>query len=163
MPLSQAPSSAHLRLAAFAGRWEGEERVAGSAWTTAGDAMANVDAESLFGGFFVEQRYRQTRDGAVSFQSRNVLGFDASDESYKLYQFDSVGFVPPTPASGRWQDGALVFMRTSPRGAQRIVYQFENEDCYRMNVSFAPDGSDTWQNMVSGRYCRAHFPSLHQF
>jgi len=159
MPLAQAPSSAHLRLAAFAGRWEGEERVAGSAWTAAGDATASVDAESLFDGFFVEQRYRQTRDGAVSFQSRNVLGFDPSDESYKLYQFDSIGFVPPSPASGEWQDDALVFIRTSPRGRQRTAYQFENADCYRMSVSFAPAGSDTWQDVVSGRYRRARSDS----
>jgi hypothetical protein len=162
MPVSQAPSSAHHRLAAFNGRWEGDERVAGSAWTAAGEARARVDAESLFDGFFVEQRYRQTRGGAVSFESRNVLGFDPSDESYKLYQFDSVGFMPPSPATGYWQDNALIFTRTSPRGAQRTVYQFENEDCYRMSVSFAPAGSDTWQDVVSGRYHRARsFSSNH--
>jgi hypothetical protein len=156
MPQSQAPSSAHLRLTAFAGRWEGEERVMASAWTAEGTAIANVDAESLFDGFFVEQRYCQTRDGVVSFQARNVFGFDPADESYKLYQFDSNGFVPAAPAHGQWRDEELTLVRTSPRGTQRTVYQFENEECYRMRVSFAPAGSDIWQDVVSGLYRRAH-------
>jgi hypothetical protein len=156
MPLSQVPSSAHLRLMAFTGHWEGEEQVAASGWAAEGRATAWVNAESLFDGFFVEQRYRQTRDGAVSFEARNVFGFDPSDDHYKFYQFDSVGFVPSSPATGQWIDDQLVLIRTSPRGRQRAVYQFENEDCYRTSVSFAPAGSDTWQDVVSGLYRRAH-------
>lgn len=156
MPLSQAPSPAHLRLMAFAGHWQGVERVAASAWTVEGPAIAQIDAESLFDGFFVEQRYRQTRDGALSFEARNVFGFDPSDDNYKLYQFDSVGFVPTSPAAGQWIDDRLVLIKASPRGRQRAVYQFENENCYRMSVSFASAGSDTWQDVVSGLYRRTH-------
>jgi hypothetical protein len=155
MSLPRVASSAHLRLAAFAGRWEGEEQMATSAWAEAGEATSSIQAESLFEGFFVEQRYRQMRGGTVSFEARNVFGFDPSDESYKLYQFDSAGFVPPSPATGQWQDEALMFTRASPRGSQRTVYQFENADCYRMSVSFAPAGSDLWQDVVSGVYRRA--------
>ncbi|MBB3525311.1 DUF1579 family protein [Rhizobium redzepovicii] len=155
MAFQSTPSAAHLRLNAFAGTWEGEEHVAASAWTSEGRASAELSGETLFGGFFIEQRYRQTRDGAVSFEARNVFGFDVSDQAYKLYQFDTAGFAPPSPASGEWPGNELVLMKTSPRGRQRTVFAFENEDCYRMGVSFSPAGSDTWQEVVSGIYRRS--------
>ncbi|WP_431320662.1 DUF1579 family protein [Rhizobium sp. YTU87027] len=154
MAFQSTPSAAHRRLNAFAGVWEGEEHVAASAWTTEGQASAELSAEALFGGFFLEQRYRQMRDGAVSFEARNLFGFDGSEQAYKLYQFDTVGFVPPSPASGEWSDNELVLTKTSPRGTQRTVFTFENEDRYRMGVSFSPAGSDTWQEVVSGIYRR---------
>ncbi len=154
MAASFAPTAAHLRLSAFAGTWEGEEHVAASAWTKEGTAVARLTAECLFGGFFVEQRYVQKRDGATSFEARNILGFDAAEQAYKLYQFDMVGFAPAAPASGEWIDDKLVLTKASPRGAQRTLFQFENNDCYRMGVTFAPVGSDTWQEVVSGVYRR---------
>ena len=159
MAFQSTPSAAHFRLNAFAGAWEGEEHVAASAWTSEGKASAELSGETLFGGFFLEQRYRQTRDGAVSFEARNVFGFDASDQAYKLYQFDSVGFAPPSPASGAWSGDELVLIKSSPRGTQRTAFTFENEDCYRMGVSFSPAGSDTWQEVVSGIYRRASLTS----
>ncbi|EJC81619.1 hypothetical protein Rleg4DRAFT_3305 [Rhizobium leguminosarum bv. trifolii WSM2297] len=155
MAFQSTPSAAHFRLNAFTGVWEGEERIAASAWTSEGPASAELFGETLFGGFFLEQRYRQTRGGAVAFEARNVFGFDASDQSYKLYQFDSAGFAPPSPASGEWNGNELVLMKTSPRGRQRTAFAFDNEDCYRMGVSFSPAGSDTWQEVVSGIYRRA--------
>jgi hypothetical protein len=154
MAASFAPTAAHLRLGAFAGTWEGEERVAASAWTKEGTATAQLTAECLFGGFFVEQRYMQMRDGSASFEARNILGFDAADQAYKLYQFDTMGFTPAAPASGEWIDNKLVLTKVSPRGQQRTLFQFENEDCYRMGVTFSPAGSDTWQEVVSGIYRR---------
>ena len=96
----------------------------------------------------------QTRDGCTSFEARNILGFDAADQAYKLYQFDTVGFTPAAPASGEWIDDKLVLTKVSPRGQQRTLFQFENEDCYRMGVTFSPAGSDTWQEVVSGLYRR---------
>ncbi|MGO7594168.1 DUF1579 domain-containing protein, partial [Rhizobium leguminosarum] len=87
-----------------------------SAWTSEGKASAEFSGEVLFGGFFLAQRYRQTRDGAVSFEARNVFGFDASAQTYKLYQFDTAGFAPPVPASGAWNGSELVLLKTSPRG-----------------------------------------------
>lgn len=163
MAFQSTPTAAHFRLNAFAGAWEGEEYVAASAWTSEGKAIAELSSETLFGGFFLEQRYRQTRDGAVSFEARNVFGFDASDQAYKLYQFDSAGFAPPSPASGEWNGDELMLIKTSPRGRQRTAFTFENEDCYRMGVSFSPAGSDTWQEVVSGIYRRASLTSSNLF
>ncbi|OLP59541.1 DUF1579 domain-containing protein [Xaviernesmea oryzae] len=148
-------SQHHLRLGALVGAWVGDEQVAASAWTAAGAAESDVAAEPLFGGVFVEQRYRQVRDQSVAFESRNVFGFDATDQRYKLYQFDTFGFAPPTPASGVWEGDDLVFERSSPRGTQRTVFHFENEDSYRMSVSFLPAGGSDWQEVVSGSYRRS--------
>ncbi|MGO8256723.1 DUF1579 domain-containing protein, partial [Rhizobium ruizarguesonis] len=67
MAFQSTPSAAHFRLNAFAGVWEGDERVAASAWKSEGKASAEFSGEALFGGFFLEQRSRQTRAGAVSF------------------------------------------------------------------------------------------------
>jgi hypothetical protein len=116
----------------------------------------------LFGGFFVEQRYRQERDGKLSFEARNMLAFDATDGSYKLYQFDSVGFVPQAPATGAWTGNELALVRSSPRGRQRVTYSFETKDRYRMRVEFSPAGSDAWQDVVSGTYRRARSVSSNQ-
>ena len=160
MTSTLSPTTQHLRLGAFEGSWEGEEEVFASAWATAGTARAQVRSETLFGGFFVEQCYRQEREGTPSFAARNMLAFDVADGSYKLYQFDSIGFVPQSPATGHWNGDDLVLVKTSPRGSQRTVYRFENEDCYRMSVHFSPSGSDIWQDVVSGMYRRAHSLSL---
>ena len=160
--IALAPTADHLRLGAFEGHWLGEEDVVASAWTEAGKASAEVDAEMLFGGFFVEQRYRQERNGKISFEARNMLAFDANDGSYKLYQFDSVGFVPQLPATGSWHGDDLVLLKASPRGRQQVVYTFENEDRYRMRVQFSPAGSDEWQDVVSGIYRRTRSVSSNQ-
>ena len=157
-----APTVNHLRLGAFEGHWVGDEDIAASAWTTAGTAVAEVETDSLFGGFFVEQRYRQARDGKPSFEARNMLAYDATDGSYKLYQFDSMGFVPQAPAVGSWSGSELVLTKTSPRGRQRVTYIFENDDRYRMRVQFSPAGSDEWQEVVSGLYSRARSVSSNQ-
>jgi hypothetical protein len=145
---------AHQRLQALLGTWEGEERVGASQWTAAGTATSEVVAEAEFGGLFVTQRYRQMRNGKVGFQSHNVLGVDPSDGTTKLWQFDSMGFVPPAPASGTWDGDTLTLERSSPRGAARTRYTFENPDCYRMTLQFRPADSDTWQDMVEGTYRR---------
>ena len=51
MAFQSTPSAAHFRLHAFAGVWEGDERVAASAWTSEGKASAEFSGEVLFGGF----------------------------------------------------------------------------------------------------------------
>src|SRR3954449_8093771 len=127
MNIAVAPqlSPAHQRLQALVGTWRGEERVGATQWTAAGVATSEVVAEAEFGGLFVTQRYNQTRDGKVSFESRNVFGVDQSDGTTKFWQFDSMGFVPPAPASGTWDGDTLTLERSSPRGAARTRYVLE--------------------------------------
>jgi hypothetical protein len=144
----------HQRLSAFIGTFEGDEQVAATPWTSAGVAKGYLCATSDLGGLFVNQTCRQVRDGKTSFEARNIFGFDVSDGSYKLYQFDIVGFVPSSPASGTWSGNELILQKSSPRGRARSVYQFEDQDRFRLRVDFAPIGSDIWQDVVSGVYRR---------
>src|SRR5579884_3197235 len=93
----------HLKLQAFLGDWVGEEKIAASRWNKPGMARGVASAAPVFGGLYVMQTYRQERDGTVSFEGRGLFGYDTGDRLYKLYWFDSLGFVPPSPASGAWK------------------------------------------------------------
>ncbi|MGX8011212.1 DUF1579 family protein [Mesorhizobium sp. ORM8.1] len=147
-------SADHQRLQALVGAWRGEEEVADTQWADGGPATADVLAEAEFGGLFVVQRYRQRRDGTISFGSHNVFGFDQQNHVVTMHQFDSMGVVPASPATGAWNGSELVLERSSPRGAARVTYIFEDADTYRMKLQFKPAGSDAWQDMVSGLYRR---------
>ncbi|BCG92100.1 DUF1579 family protein [Mesorhizobium sp. 131-2-1] len=156
-------SADHQRLQALVGAWRGEEDVAATQWTDAGTATAEVLADAQFGGLFVVQRYRQRRDGTVSFGSHNVFGFDQQNGVVTMHQFDSMGFVPASPATGTWNGSELVLERSSPRGAARVAYFLEGADTYRMKLQFKPAGSDAWQDMVSGLYRRVSPSSINGF
>lgn len=153
-------SADHQRLQALVGAWRGEEEVAATQWTDAGTATSEVLAEAQFGGLFVVQRYRQRRDGTISFGSHNVFGFDQQNSVVSMHQFDSMGFVPATPATGAWNGSELVLVRSSPRGSARVTYIFDTDDSYRMRLQFQPAGSDIWQDMVSGVYRRVSPSSI---
>lgn len=147
-------SADHQRLQALVGAWRGEEEVADTQWTDGGAASSEVLAEAEFGGLFVAQRYRQRRDGTISFGSHNVFGFDQRNNVVTMHQFDSMGFVPLSPATGAWDGNTLTLLRSSPRGSARATYDFDGSDSYRMRLQFQPVGSDAWQEMVSGVYRR---------
>ncbi|RTL92902.1 MAG: DUF1579 domain-containing protein [Hyphomicrobiales bacterium] len=156
-------SDGHQHLQALVGAWRGEEEVAATQWTDAGTATSEVLAEAQFGGLFVVQRYRQRRDGTVSFGSHNVFGFDQQNKVVTMHQFDSMGFVPMSPATGAWNGNELVLERSSPRGAARVTYGFDGAESYRMKLQFNPAGSDAWQDMVSGVYRRVSHSSINGF
>ena len=156
-------SADHQRLQALVGAWRGEEEVAATQWTDAGAATAEVLAAAEFGGLFVVQRYRQRRDGTISFGSHNVFGLDQPNSLVTMHQFDSMGFVPAAPATGAWNGSELVLMRSSPRGSARVTYTFDTDGNYRMRLEFQPVGSDIWQDMVSGVYQRVSPSSINGF
>ncbi|MBE1710443.1 MULTISPECIES: DUF1579 family protein [Mesorhizobium] len=156
-------SADHQRLQALVGAWRGEEEVAATQWTDAGTATSEVLAEAQFGGLFVVQRYRQRRDGTISFGSHNVFGFDQQNSLVTMHQFDSMGFVPASPATGTWNGSELNLERSSPRGTARVTYIFDDADTYRMRLHFKPAGSDGWQDMVSGVYRRISPSSINSF
>ncbi len=153
MSVATQLSPGHQRLQALVGAWRGEETMSATQWAPAGTATSEVVAEAEFGGLFVSQHHRQTRDGRVSFETHNMFGFDPSDGSFKLWQFDSMGFVPPSPASGAWDGNTLTLTRSSPRGSARSTYIFDDDDTYRMTLQFQPPG-DEWQAMADGVYRR---------
>ena len=156
-------SAEHQRLQALVGAWRGEEEVADTQWADGGAATAEVLAEAQFGGLFVVQRYRQRRDGTVSFGAHNLFGFDQQNNVVTMHQFDSMGFVPFAPATGTWDGTELTMERSSPRGSARVTYSFDTADAYRMRLHFKPAGSDSWQDMVSGVYRRVSPSSINGF
>ncbi|MFA6155490.1 DUF1579 family protein [Mesorhizobium sp.] len=153
----------HQRLQALVGAWRGEEEVADTQWADGGIATSDVLAEAQFGGLFVVQRYRQRRDGTISFGSHNVFGFDQQNSVVTMHQFDSMGIVPVSPATGVWNGSELNLERSSQRGSARVTYILDDADTYRMRLHFKPAGSDAWQDMVSGVYKRVSPSSINGF
>ena len=94
------PLEEHKRLAAFAGEWAGEETVYPSRWNAGGPATSRVSARIDLNGFYLIQNTVQTRDGKQSFATHGVFTWDREDRLYKLFWFDSLGYYPPSPASG---------------------------------------------------------------
>ena len=156
-------SADHQRLQALVGTWRGEEQVAATQWTDAGTATAEAVAVAEFGGLFVVQRYRQRRDGTVSFGAHSVFGFDQQTSAVTMHQFDSMGLVPATPETGTWDGNRLMLLRSSPRGSARVTYDFDSNDRYRMRLEFQPAGGNSWQDMVSGVYSRVSPSSINDF
>lgn len=152
-------ATGHERLQALVGAWQGEEEMSATQWAPAGLATAELVTEPDCGGLYIVQRYRQARDGKPSFASHNVFAFDRTDGSYKLYQFDSMGFMP-VPASGAWTGDELVMVRTSERGSARVSYFFDSQDSYRTRLEFRPAGAADWQDMAKGTFRRVSPSSL---
>src|SRR5438132_1255099 len=97
---ASSPLPEHARLAAFAGEWNGEEVVFPSRWTEGGTATSRVVAHMDLNGFYLIQDSVQTRDGKQSFATHGIFTFDREDRTYKLFWYDSLGYTPPSPASG---------------------------------------------------------------
>jgi hypothetical protein len=154
MPSQPILTAEHERLWAFVGDWRGEESLAQSRWMKAGRAEGFVSAKTDLAGFYVSQSYRQERDGATSFEARGIFGFDTDDQHYKLYWFDSLGFVPPAPASGLWRGDTLTLVRASFRGAARHKYTFHSPDAYTIRIDYAWEG-ETWEEVLTGSYQRS--------
>src|SRR4029453_16238209 len=90
------------KLAVFAGEWAGEEMVFPSRWTAGGPATSKVSARIALNGFYLIQDPVQMRAGKESLAPHGVFPCDREDRLYKLFWHDSLGYYPPSPASGGW-------------------------------------------------------------
>ena len=151
-PLQITPG--HEKLFAFVGDWTGEETIIESRWQRGGQARGLITARAILGGFYVQQDYVQLRDARTSFEGRGVFGFDVDDRLYKLFWFDSLGFQPPTPASGKWSGDTLSMVRPSLRGAARHSFTFEGPDRYRLKIEYSWEGGESWTDVVNGIFTR---------
>lgn len=143
----------HRRLHAFAGTWTGDEIVADSRWQKGGPATGAVTARVDLGGFFVLQDHVETRDGQVAFAVHAAFTFDEATDEVVLFWFDSYGFVPPSPARGRFVGDELVLERSSPRGRARHTYRFEDETTYSLVLESAPPEGE-FAPVMRGTYRR---------
>ena len=152
---ASSPLPEHARLAAFAGEWNGEEVVFPSRWTEGGTATSHVVAHMDLNGFYLIQDSVQTRDGKQSFATHGIFTFDREDRTYKLFWYDSLGYTPPSPASGGWVGKTLTLVRGSLRGNARHVYEIIDDDSYSLKIQFSPD-AEGWADVLTGIYRRIH-------
>ncbi|KRQ00415.1 DUF1579 family protein [Bradyrhizobium sp. IC3069] len=152
---ASSPLPEHARLAAFAGEWDGEEMVFPSRWTAGGPATSRTVARMDLNGFYLIQDSVQMRDGKQVFATHGIFTFDRDDRTYKLFWYDSLGYTPPSPASGGWAGKTLTLVRGSLRGNARHVYEIINEDSYSLKIQFSPD-AEGWSDVLTGVYRRIH-------
>ncbi|MCA1378524.1 MULTISPECIES: DUF1579 family protein [Bradyrhizobium] len=152
---ASSPLPEHARLAAFAGEWDGEEMVFPSRWTAGGPATSRTVARMDLNGFYLIQDSIQMRDGKQVFATHGIFTFDRDDRTYKLFWYDSLGYTPPSPASGGWAGKTLTLVRGSLRGNARHVYEIINEDSYSLKIQFSPD-AEGWSDVLTGVYRRIH-------
>ncbi|MDA9436161.1 DUF1579 family protein [Bradyrhizobium sp. CCBAU 51627] len=152
---ASSPLAEHARLAAFAGEWNGEEVVFPSRWTEGGPATSHVVARMDLNGFYLIQDCVQMRDGKQSFATHGIFTFDRDDRTYKLFWYDSLGYTPPSPASGGWVGNTLTLVRGSLRGNARHVYEIIDDNSYSLKIQFSPD-AEGWADVLTGVYRRIH-------
>jgi hypothetical protein len=152
---ASSPLAEHARLAAFAGEWNGEEVVFPSRWTEGGSATSRTIARMDLNGFYLIQDAVQIRDGKQSFATHGIFTFDRDDRTYKLFWYDSLGYTPPSSASGGWVGKTLTLVRGSLRGNARHVYEIIDDDSYSLKIQFSPD-AEGWADVLTGVYRRIH-------
>lgn len=152
---ASVPLAEHARLAAFAGEWNGEEVVFPSRWTAGGPATSRVLARMDLNGFYLIQDSVQMRDGKQSFATHGIFTYDRDDRTYKLFWYDSLGYTPPSPASGGWVGKTLTLVRGSLRGNARHVYEIIDDNSYSLKIQFSPD-AEGWADVLTGVYRRIH-------
>src|SRR6201991_4784618 len=120
-----------------------------------GPATSHVVARIDLNGFYLIQDSRQIRDGKETFATHGVFTYDRDDRLYKLFWHDSLGYYPPSPASGGWSGKSLVLVRGSLRGNARHVYEVLDDNSYSMKIQFSPD-AEGWADVLTGVYRRIH-------
>jgi hypothetical protein len=148
------PLHGHGVLAALAGEWTGDERIATTRWGQGGPATGRVSARFELGGKVLVQDYREERDGAPALQAHAVFVAGLEPGEYALYWFDSDGFKPSQPATGHWDGKRLVFLRTSSRGQTRHLYEMVVDGLYRLTLESSFDGGVHWERVMQGEYRR---------
>ncbi|OAF00853.1 hypothetical protein AYJ54_30410 [Bradyrhizobium centrolobii] len=152
---ASSPLPEHARLAAFAGEWNGEEMVFPSRWTAGGPATSRTVARMDLNGFYLIQDSVQMRDGKEIFATHGIFTYDRDDRTYKLFWYDSLGYTPPSPASGGWVGKTLTLVRGSLRGNARHVYEIIDDNSYSLKIQFSPD-AEGWADVLTGVYRRIH-------
>jgi hypothetical protein len=147
------PGKPHEKLNALIGTWIGEETIHPSPWDPqGGKTEARIVNRSALGGFVVEQDYEQRRDGQLSFEGRGIFGYDAGEQDYQLFWFDSMG-LPPNHYRGTFEGTTLVLGTRSPRGHSRVTFELTSRSTYEFRMEVSVDGH-SWKTFIEGRYRR---------
>ncbi len=143
------PGAEHQQLARLAGHWVGRETMYPSPWSPEQRTCTGVIRARVLEGFFVISDYEQHAGDDVTFRGHGVYSWDAREEQYVMYWFDSMGGAGGV-ARGHLEDNVLIFQNTSPMGHHRYRYTFE-EDRTVFEMSASQDG-ESWHLMMRGEY-----------
>jgi hypothetical protein len=148
-----APTDAHRKLEALAGRWKGEETLAPSPWDPAGGkAVGHVDNRKALEGFMVIQDYEQARGGKVTFRGHGVFGYDPHRKRYTLHWFDSMG-MGVSVFDGTFDGHLLTLTAVGAQGQTRGVWDFSKPGKYHSRMEVSGDGKK-WNLFMEGTYVR---------
>ena len=148
------PTKHHEKLATMVGEWTGEETMSPSPWDPkGGTATSRTSTRLELGGFFLLTDYVQERDGRVSYRGHGVVGWDAGQERFTLYWFNSMGIDPGAAALGTWEGDVLRFQHQHDMGHSRYTYTFDGPDSYTFTLEHSLDGQE-WMTFLQGTYKR---------
>lgn len=148
------PTDQHRKLEAFVGQWRGDETLHPSPWMPEErKAIGRFSARMGVDGMFLVTDYEEERDGEVFFRGHGVYGWDAGEERYTMYWFDSMG-ASPRRTLGVWEGDTLTFENEGPDGRARYVYEFGGPDSYSFRILASKDGAE-WSTFMEGTYRRA--------
>ena len=136
------------------GDWDGIENIIASEWGPAGQAIAHIECRLQLNGKVLLQDYSAERDAKPWLSAHAVFTVEQGRENYRLFWFDSLGFVPEHAAPGSWHDDELHFVRQSARGLTRHRYTFNGSEEYRLSLESSFDDGQTWVDVMHGHYRR---------
>ena len=146
-------SDAHRKLERLVGRWSGEEKMFPSPWDPKGGvAAARINNKLALYGFAVVQHYEQERGGVVTFRGHGVFRWDANQNTYMLYWFDSMGF-PPNEFRGDFKENILTMIHQGVQGHTRATFDFGKENRYTFRMEVSQDGKQ-WHTFTEGEYAK---------
>lgn len=134
------------------GNWSGVEEQSASPFAPGARTRAMLTFKQDLGGTAVVQDYRQVRDDDAEFLAHGVFLADpAQPDAVLWWLFDSAGQAP-SGAPGRWSDGRLELVRTTPRGSAHHTFSVDGQ-----HLTYAIDLELTGQERTAflrGRYER---------
>ncbi|MEX2255032.1 MAG: DUF1579 family protein [Acidimicrobiia bacterium] len=138
-------------LARLVGRWEGAEQIEPSAFDPEGGPATGRWHLHQLDGSFVYGDYEQERGGAVTFRGHAVYGWDAEDDHYTMYWFDSSAIDPSKPALGT-RAGDTVSFLLDAKLASRMTHTIE-DDHFMLLIESSLNGTE-WSTFLRGDYRR---------
>ncbi len=147
------PTDAHRKLEKLVGSWQGDEHFDPSPMDpVGGKANGRLTNRLALDGFVVIQDYEQERNGVINYRGHGVFRWDANEQCYLLYWFDSMG-MPPSIFRGTFEDNVLTLTSKEAQGHTRAIWSFADDNHYHYRMEVSPDGGH-WQTFVEGKYVR---------
>ena len=144
------PTEQHKKLERLAGKWVGEERIAGSPHTTETKANGTLDFRMDLGDLFAIVDYVEQSDGKTLMAGHGVIGWDAKKKSYTLHWFDTFGSPPGAPGMGEWRGDALKFHQ---EGSGNTIFELADGGLI-FKIEMNLDGKGM-KPIIEGKYRRA--------